>query len=113
MAMATGINQLSGLKNQPDLKTMRVLDPTAKSDSAYNRHARPVYYPYIDGRDSTVIQLGQAADIYTVGIDPCSPKLKKLGVKYFVFDHQTQPAEVRCLKQVASLGTIQIYRTTE
>ena len=113
MAMATGINQLSGLKNQPDLKTMRVLDPTAKSDSAYNRHARPVYYPYIDGRDSTVIQLGQAADIYTVGIDPCSPKLKTLGVKYFVFDHQTQPAEVRCLKLVTSLGTIQIYRTTD
>ncbi len=113
MATATGIDQLSGLKNQPDLKTMRVLDPTAKSDSAYNRHARPVYYPYIDGRDSTVIQLGQAADIYSVGIDPCSPKLKKLGVKYFVFDHQTQPVEVRCLKQVASLGTIQIYRTID
>lgn len=113
MATATGINQLSGLKNQPDMKTMRVLDPTAKSDSAYNRHARPVYYPYIDGKDSTIIQLGPAADIYTVGIDPCSPKLKQLGVKYFVFDHQTQPAEVRCLKQVTSLGAIQIYRTID
>jgi hypothetical protein len=111
MGMATGINQLSGLKNQPDLKTMRVLDPTAKADSAYNRHARPVYYPYIDGRDSTIVQLGPAADIYTVGIDPCSPKLKKLGVKYFLFDHVPQAAETRCLKLVTSLGTLSIYQT--
>ncbi len=112
MTTATGANQLSGLKNQPDLNAMHVLDPTAKRDSVYNRHARPVYVPYIDGRDSVVINPGGAADTYLVGVDPCSPKLKQLGVKYFLFDHAPQPAEVRCLKQVTSLGSLFIYQAT-
>ena len=112
MVSATGVNQLSGVKNLPDFKTMRVLDPTAKRDSAYNRYAHTVYYTYIDGRDSTVIN-NTFEDGYAVGVDPCSPKLKKLNVKYFVFDRAPQPAEIRCLRQVRKLGSIEIYRIND
>lgn len=112
MVAATGVNQLSGVKNLPDFKTMRVLDPTAKRDSAYNRYAHTVYYTYIDGRDTTIIN-NTFEDGYAVGVDPCSPKLKKLNVKYFVFDRQPQPAEIRCLRQVKKLGSLEIYRTND
>lgn len=111
MASATGINQISGFKNQPDLPVMRVLDPTTKRDSIYNRHARPVWVSYVDGRDSVVINPGEAADTYLLGVDPCSPKLRQLKVKYFLFDHQPQPVETRCLKLIQQLGSIAIYET--
>ena len=112
LVAATGVNQLSGVKNQPDFKTMRVLDPTAKRDSAYNRYAHTVYNTFIDGKDSVFIQ-NNFEDAYTVGIDPCSPKLKKLNVKYFVFDRHPQAVETRCLRQVRTVGSLEIYRTNE
>ena len=114
MVAATGVNQLSGVKNQPDFKTMHVLDPTMKRDSAYNRYAHTVYNSYIDPAhpDSVIIQNG-FEDGYQVGLDPCSPKLKQLNVKYFVFDRHPQAVETRCLRQVQVFGNIEIYRTNE
>ena len=114
LVTATGVNQLSGVKNQPDFKTMRILDPMAKRDSAYNRYAHTVYGSYVDPThpDTVVIQ-NNFEDAYQVGLDPCSPKLRKLNVRYFIFDRVPQPVEVRCMKQIAVLGNIQIYRTND
>lgn len=112
LVTATGVNQLSGIKFMPDYKTMRVLDPTAKRDSAYNRYAHTVYASFIDGRDSTII-VNQFEDGYTVGVDPCSPKLQKLNAKYFLFEKTPQPVEVRCMTPVATLGSISIYKRTD
>ncbi|WP_421827988.1 DUF7657 domain-containing protein [Larkinella sp.] len=112
LVTATGVNQLSGIKYLPDFKTMRVLDPTAKRDSAYNRYAHTVYSTYIDGRDSIVIQ-NTFEDGYQVALDPCSPRLKKLNTKYFVFDRTPQAVETRCLKLVDKLGSVEIYRINE
>jgi hypothetical protein len=110
---ATGVNELSGVKNVPDIQTMRVLDPTGRNDSIYNRYAHSIYYPYIDGRDSTVFRVNEGGDGFNVGIDPCSPKLKKLNMKYIVFDHQPQAAEIRCMTQVSNLGSLSIYRIND
>ena len=114
LVTATGVNQLSGVKNQPDFKSMRVLDPTARRDSAYNRYAHTVYSTYIDPAhpDTVLIQNG-FEDGYQVGIDPCSPKLRTLNVRYVIFDRVPQPVETRCMKQVAKLGNIEIYRTND
>ncbi len=114
LVTATGVNQLSGVKNQPDFKSMRVLDPTAKRDSAYNRYAHTVYGSYVDPAhpDSVIIQNGYE-DGYQVGLDPCSPKLRTLNVRYFIFDRVPQPVEIRCMKQIAVLGNIQIYRSND
>lgn len=111
LVTATGVNQLSGVKNVPDFKTMAVLDPGMKRQLAYNRYAHSVYSSYIDPAhpDSVLIQ-NTFEDGYQVGIDPCSPKLQTLNVRYFVFDHQPQPVEIRCLTQVATLGSLSIYK---
>ncbi|WP_240543555.1 DUF7654 domain-containing protein [Spirosoma foliorum] len=91
---------------------MKVLDPAMKRDSAYNRYAHTVYTSYVDGRDSVIIQ-NTFEDGYTVAMDPCSPRLKQLNVKYIIFDHPTQPAEIRCMKLVSTLGSITIYRIND
>ncbi len=112
LVTATGVNQLSGIKFIPDFKTMRTLDPTAKRDSAYNRYAHTVYTSYVNGTDSTII-LNQFEDGYLVALDPCSPKLKKLNAKYFIFEKTPQPVEVRCMTRVATLGTLGIYKRND
>lgn len=112
MVTATGVNQLSGIKFIPDFKTMRTLDPTAKRDSAYNRYAHTVYTSYINGTDSTII-VNQFEDGYLVALDPCSPKLKQLNAKYFIFEKAPQAVETRCMTQVATLGSLTIYKRND
>ncbi|RYC67665.1 DUF7657 domain-containing protein [Spirosoma sordidisoli] len=109
---ATGVDLLSGVKYIPPRTTLKVLDPTMKRDSAYNRYAHTIYNSYIDGKDSVIIQ-NTFEDGYVVAMDPCSPRFKQLNVKYIVFDKQPQPVETRCMKLVTTLGSIQIYRINE
>ncbi|MBC3783782.1 DUF7657 domain-containing protein [Spirosoma utsteinense] len=112
MVTATGVDLLSGVKYVPPRNTFKVLDPAMKRDSAYNRYAHTVYNSYIDGKDSVIVQ-NTYEDAYVVAMDPCSPRFKKLNVKYIVFDKQPQPVETRCMKLVTTLGTIQIYRIND
>lgn len=114
MVSATGVDLLSGVKGIPDFPTLHKLDPSMKQDSAYNRYAHTAYYSYIDGTNSdTVIFRNNFEDAYSVGLDPCSPKLKAMNVRYFIFDKQPQPVEVRCMKLVTTLGSINIYRSND
>ena len=110
MVTATGAKQITGVKYLPDRKRIfSVLDPAMKRDSAYNRYAHVTNQSYIDGRDS-VIMVNQFEDGYVIAMDPCSPRMKQMNVKYQVFDHVAQPAEVRCMKSVATLGSLTIYQ---
>lgn len=110
MVTAAGARQITGVKYLPDRKHIfNVLDPQMKRDSAYNRYAHVTNQSYVDGKDS-VILVNQFEDAYIIAMDPCSPRMKKLNVKYQVFDHHPQPVEVRCMKSVATLGSLTIYQ---
>ena len=110
MVTATGAKQITGVKYLPDRKhVLKVLDPAMKRDSAYNRYAHVTNQSYINGRDS-VILVNQFEDAYVIAMDPCSPRMKTLNVKYQVFDHQPQPVEIRCMKSVATMGSLTIYQ---
>jgi hypothetical protein len=111
MVQTTGVDVLGGVKYVPDFKTMKVIDGKYKRDTVYNRYAHTVYSSYIDGKDSTIIALN-FEDGYTIGLDGCSPRLKKLNVKYVIFDRQPQPVEVRCMKRIAD-STVQIYQIND
>jgi hypothetical protein len=115
MVTATGAKQITGVKFIPDRKRIfSVLDPQMKRDSAYNRYAHVVFSTYIPGtgRD-TVVLANQYEDGYVIAMDPCSPKLKQLNVKYMVFDHATQPVETRCMKEVSTLGSLRIFKLND
>jgi hypothetical protein len=92
---------------------MHVIDPTAKRDTVYNRYAHSIYRPYSNPTDTVVIDNGGSYDGYTVFIDPCSPKLKKLNVRYAIFDKVEQPADVRCMTLLSELGTLKVYRIND
>ena len=107
---ATGVKQISGVKYTPNFTIMHQIDPKAKRDTVYNRYAHSVYRPYPNPTDSVVIDNGGSYDAYGVYIDPCSPKLKKLNVKYVVFEKVDQPVETRCMTLLNELGSLKIYR---
>ena len=114
LVTATGVDLLSGVKYTPPRQILSVLDPTAKRDSAYNRYAHTMYNTYIDPqKPDTVIMVNTFEDGYTVAMDPCSPRFKKLNVKYVIFDRQPQGIETRCMKLVSSLGSLQIYQIND
>ncbi|GAB3269255.1 hypothetical protein GCM10027347_39210 [Larkinella harenae] len=113
LVTATGVDLLSGVKYTPARQLLKVLDPQMKRDSAYNRYAHTVYSTYIDGRTDTVVIQNTFEDGYQVAMDPCSPRFKQMNVKYIIFDRQPQPVEVRCMKQVSTLGSISIYRIND
>jgi hypothetical protein len=104
----SGANVWSGVKYAPDMKKLHILDPSGKQDSVYNRYAHTVYMPYITSNDTVIFKLAQM-DTYSVGIDPCSDKLKKIGIRYYVFTYQPQPTEVRCMELVTS-NIFQVYK---
>ena len=115
MVTATGAKQITGVKFIPDRKHIfSVLDPKMKRDSAYNRYAHVVFNSYITGTgQDTVILANQYEDGYVIAMDPCSPKLKQLNVKYMVFDHATQPVETRCMKEIVTLGSLRIFKLND
>jgi hypothetical protein len=109
---ANGIDLFNSVKLVPPMKDMKVLDPTGRDDSTYNRYAWMTMGMYIDWKD-TVIFRKTFQDGYTIFMDPCSPKLKQLGVKYFVFDYTPKNEEVRCMTKLKENAGLFIYKRND
>jgi hypothetical protein len=109
---ANGLSLLNCVKFVPFFGDMGILDPTGEYYSAYNRYAWITLATYIDGKD-TLTMGNKFDDAYTISMDPCSPRLKELGVKYLVFTDPPKDAEVRCMTKVAETSGISIYKRND
>lgn len=110
MITATGANIISGVKYLPPDSIYNALDPTHKLDSTYNRYAHTIYKLHIDGKDGVIMQ-NVFEDECIVAVDPCSPKLRKLNVRYVVFDGQP-PVDLatRCMTLMQEVNKVRIYK---
>ena len=106
-----GINVFNGVKFVPPLKDMAILN-TAGNDSAYNRYANIDMQMYINWKDTVIIKQ-TFYDEYTIFIDPCSPRLKQLKVKYIVFSYKPRDTEIRCMTKVGETSGIFIYKRND
>jgi hypothetical protein len=109
---AAGINCFNGVQFAPHLEELKILDPTLQRKNIYNRYAHIMYYPFIDGKDSVDFNLIQP-DFYHVKMDPCSPRLKQLGIKYIMFAYRPPEAEVRSLTFVKEIFGFFIYKRND
>ncbi|HEY6954518.1 MAG TPA: hypothetical protein VI385_04705 [Flavisolibacter sp.] len=105
-----GIDVFNGVKWIPPLKEMATLD--SKADSVYNRFAHIDMHMFINGRDTVAFQ-GLGPDGYAIHMDPCSPRLAKLGVRYFVFTYRPQAIEVRSMSPIDTSGQFFIYKRND
>jgi hypothetical protein len=106
----SGINVFNGVKWIPALEDMATLDSGA--DSIYNRYAHVDLHTFVNNRDTVAFQL-LGPDGYAIHLDPCSPRLQKLRVKYFVFTYRPQPVEVRCMTPVDTSAVFFIYKRND
>lgn len=109
---AAGVNCFNGVQYAPELHKLYILDPQRRSDSVYNRYAHIVFSPLVDGKDSVHFALMQG-DYYHVQMDPCSPRLHQLGIKYVVFGYKPSDAEVRCMTPVKDTCGFFIYKRAD
>jgi len=93
---AAGINCFNGVQFIPPIEKLHVLDPSLKNDDIYDRYAHITFNPMIDGRDSVKFTLN-FLDNYSIQMDPCSPRLKQIGIKYFLFSYKPSEPEIRCM----------------
>lgn len=109
LVKATGAKCLNGVNFVPPLEKLHYIDSGMKHDSIYNRFAHIGLTTLIDGKDSIQFDLKQS-DLYMLRMDPCSPKLTQLGVKYIVFTYQPQDIEIACMTGLAGLVGHVIYQ---
>jgi hypothetical protein len=111
-----GIDVFNGVKVVPQLKEMKVLDPDGKNVFIYNRYAHIKMFPMVDNKDGVTFKLNEnqvVNDNYSIFIDPCSPRLNELGVKYFLFTDKPGPIETRCMSPVENPSSFLIYRRND
>jgi hypothetical protein len=105
---ASGVDLVSGVNLYPNEEAWRVLDPDDSQRQAWNRYNNAVWTagppgirPQISGNEDTV----------AVTVDPCDPRLAKLGVRTIV---SIAPATGDCLVETDRLvderGTLYAYR---
>jgi hypothetical protein len=106
---AAGVNCFNGVQFAPPLEELRVLDPKLENDSVYNRFAHIGFTALIQPNDSFQFELKQN-DLYMIRMDPCSPRLTTLGIKYVMFTYDPHPFEITCMTHVVSLPNHHIYK---
>jgi hypothetical protein len=84
---AAGANVFSGTKYNPDISAMKILDPSGKRDSIYNRFANIAIVNRPED-DKVGFKLFYE-DFYGIAISPFSEKLKDLGIKYLLMPDDT------------------------
>ena len=107
---ASGVPLVSGVNEYPNAAAWRVLDPDGRSRNAWDRYNTAIWTPGPPGSKPD-IRLSPPAAL-AVFVDPCDPRLAKLGVRTIVSDHElTDP----CLTEIVRTagGTVlYAYRIT-
>lgn len=109
---AAGANCFNGVQFAPPFADLHILDPQMKYDSVYNRFAHIGFTTLIQPNDSIEFALKQN-DLYMIRMDPCSPRLTRMGIKYVMFTYEPVPVELDCMEEVAILPNHYIYRRRE
>jgi hypothetical protein len=109
MVKAAGANCLNGVQFAPPLEKLRYLDPTGQKQEIYNRYAHIIALPFIGGKDSVDFSMN-APDNYNIKMDPSSPRLKKMGIKYIYFTYKPGEFEVTNLVLVKEVLGNYIYK---
>lgn len=103
---AAGVNSLSGVSPYPDWDAWRIIDPGLAHQDIWNRYGHVSFAVAAPGAPTTFNT--QSPDSFEILLDPCSPVVGRLGVRYLV----SQGVEVgSCVELVAKVphGATDVY----
>jgi len=109
---AAGIKCYNGVQFAPRIDKLKILDPDGSRSSIYNRYAHIMALPFIEGKDSVDFVL-QQNDYYHLKMNPCSPRLKQMGIKYVMFAYRPPDAEVQNMSLVREVLGFFIYKRND
>jgi hypothetical protein len=109
---AAGINCFNGVQYAPPLEKLQVLDSSHVSNDIYDRYAHINLLPLVNVQDSVRFSLN-FPDNYTIQLDPSSPRLKRIGIKYIMFTYKPSDTEVRNLSPVKEISGFYIFKRKE
>jgi len=107
---ASGVNVMNGVHYSPDLQTNKLLDPRGDYTQIYNRYAH-IDFENADNADEINFRL-DSVDAYTVYANPCSDRVKSLGIDYVVLPQKFLSSDFPCLKTINKkpIDGLNIYR---
>jgi len=88
---ASGVDLVSGVNIYPNERAWRVLDPDDRQRNAWDRYNNAIWNPAPPGAEP---QIEGSGDTISVAVDPCDPRLAKLGVGTIV---AIEPLSGTCL----------------
>jgi hypothetical protein len=94
-----GVNSLSSFNDPVDERAWRVLDRRGRYEAKWNRYGY-IVFQWEPGRRALDVE-NPAEDIVLVSIDPCDPRLSKLGLRAVVSSRPLDGAT--CLSPVAQM----------
>lgn len=103
-----GVEVANGTKFPPDVSLMKNLSGSPEDEKIYNSFAH-ISFETDESQDG-IFERTQF-DSYKVNIDPCSERLKKIGVKYILFADDVEKANFSCLSPapIFETGKIKAY----
>lgn len=106
---ASGVDLVSGVNMYPNKAAWRVLDPSGSQREQWDRYNNAVWSPAPSGSDPQIIGSG---DTVAVSVDPCDPRLARLGVGTVVSIEQLDYTCLIETDRVAAPGhpTLYAYR---
>jgi hypothetical protein len=106
---ASGIALVSGVSGYPNATAWRVLDPEGSSRRAWDRYSIALFTPGAAGSKPAMAFTPPAALV--VSVDPCDPRLAKLGIRTIVSDQElTRPCLVEIDRRIRQGPTLYAYR---
>jgi hypothetical protein len=106
---AAGVNCFNGVQFVPQLEKLHYLDPAGEKKDIYNRYAHIDLLSFNAGKDS-VNFLQTLPDYYIIKMNPSSPRLKQMGIKYIYFTYKPGDYEVENLVPVTEILGHYIYK---
>jgi hypothetical protein len=106
---SSGVDLVSGVNIYPNKAAWRILDPTESKREAWDRYSNAIWSPAPPGAEP---QIEGSGDTVAISVDPCDPRLDKLGVGTVVSIEQLSFPCLIETDRVPSLGhpTLYAYR---
>ena len=105
---ASGVPLITGVNGYPNVSAWRVLDPSGSSRHSWDRYANAIWTAGPAGSQPHIQLFPPAA--LTVTVDPCDPRLAKLGVQTVVSDQELSRSCLVEIERTTRGPTLFAYR---
>ncbi len=106
LVKTTGVDVVNGVNFLPEFEKNKIIDSENKYQDIYNRYAN---IGYSFSEDDAPVYTLDYLDHYTIDINPCSERIRNIGVRYIVLPKKYKEPE--CLLRITdkSLNKMHIY----